>query len=204
MRKYLVLLASGLLLAACSSQDATPPDTSAAVPEHSSAAATTSSGSHYVTSQCISLGGSPVNSESAPTRGTTVNGVTVEDTSLAPVITVAPALPAATAVVTKTLNPGKGQAMTAEDTITFNYCGVGLVSQQQFDSSWAKGAPITYPLNQLIPGWGEGMPGMKIGEERLLIIPGAAGYGANPPSGSGILPNESLAFVVQLISIEKK
>ena len=93
--------------------------------------------------------------------------------------------------------------MTADDTITFNYCGVGLKSQQQFDSSWAKGAPITYPLNQLIPGWGEGMPGMKIGEERLLIIPGAAGYGANPPAGSGILPNESLAFVVQLVSIEK-
>ena len=129
-------------------------------------------------------------------------GVTVEDTALAPVMTVAPALPAATDVITKTLIPGKGQAMKATDTITFNYCGVGLVSQQQFDSSWANGAPITYPLDQLIPGWGKGMPGMKLGEERLLIIPGAAGYGSNPPQGSGILPDESLAFVVQLVSIQ--
>ncbi len=194
MRRYAILLASGLLLAACSTQDASPPD--------ASASSTPVGASSYVTSQCASLGGSPVSSDSAPTRGTTVAGVTVEDTDTAPVITVAPALPAATDVIAKTLIPGKGQAMTATDTITFNYCGVGMVSQQQFDSSWANGAPITYPLNQLIPGWGEGMPGMKLGEERLLIIPGAAGYGSNPPSGSGILPDESLAFVVQLVSIE--
>ncbi|MDP2288708.1 MAG: FKBP-type peptidyl-prolyl cis-trans isomerase [Actinomycetota bacterium] len=194
MRKYAILLAAGLLLAACSSQEASPSD--------ASSPAAPVSGSSYVTSQCAITGGSPVDSESAPTRGTTVAGVTVEDTDLAPVITVAPALPAATEVIAKTLSSGKGQAMTATDTITFNYCGVGLVSQQQFDSSWANGAPITYPLSQLIPGWGQGMPGMKLGEERLLIIPGAAGYGSNPPAGSGILPDESLAFVVQLISIE--
>lgn len=194
MRKYAILLAAGLLLAACSSQEASTSD--------ASSPAAPVSGSSYVTSQCAITGGSPVDSESAPTRGTTVAGVTVEDTDLAPVITVAPALPAATEVIAKTLSSGKGQAMTATDTITFNYCGVGLVSQQQFDSSWANGAPITYPLSQLIPGWGQGMPGMKLGEERLLIIPGAAGYGSNPPAGSGILPDESLAFVVQLISIE--
>jgi len=202
MRKYVILLASGLMLAACSSQESSPPDTSAPQPEASSTTSAPAAGSSYVTSQCISLGGSPVTSDTAPTRGTTVAGVTVEETALAPVITVAPGLPAATDVIAKTLVPGKGQAMTATDTITFNYCGVGLVSQQQFDSSWANGAPITYPLDQLIPGWGEGMPGMKVGEQRLLIIPGAAGYGSNPPSGSGILPDESLAFVVQLISIE--
>ncbi|MDO8731153.1 MAG: FKBP-type peptidyl-prolyl cis-trans isomerase [Actinomycetota bacterium] len=192
MRKSAILLATGLLLAACSSQEASPPNTSAEP----------ASGSSYVTTQCAIVGGSPVNSESEPTRGTTISGITVEDTDLAPVITVAPALPAATDVTAKTLIPGKGQAMTATDTITFNYCGVGLISQQQFDSSWANGAPITYPLNQLIPGWGQGMPGMRLGEERLLIIPGAAGYGSNPLAGSGILPDESLAFVVQLLSIE--
>ena len=194
MRRLAVLLVSGLLLAACSSQDASSPETPA-----SSAPALDSS---YVTSQCAVQGGNPAKSDSEPTRGTTVDGVTVEDTDLAPVITVAPALPPATEVTAKTLIRGKGRAMSASDTITFNYCGVGLISQQQFDSSWANGAPITYPLNQLIPGWSEGMPGMRLGEERLLIIPGAAGYGSTPPAGSGILPDESLAFVVQLLSIE--
>lgn len=194
MRKFIMVVAAGLVLAACSSQEASPSEDSS-----SSAPA---AGSSYVTSQCAIVGGDPVSSDSAPTRGTTVAGITVEDTELAPVMTVAPALPPATDVISKTLVPGKGAAMSATDTITFNYCGVGLISQQQFDSSWANGAPITYPLEQLIPGWGEGMPGMKLGEERLLIIPGAAGYGSNPPAGSGILPDESLAFVVQLISIE--
>lgn len=194
MRRYALLLASGLLLAACSSQEASPPD--------NSSSPTTESGSSYVTSDCASLGGSPVTSASAPAGGTTVSGVTVEQTSVAPLITVAPALPAATDVISRTLSSGRGQELLATDTLTFNYCGVGLVSQQQFDSSWANGAPITYPLDQLIPGWGQGMPGMKLGEERLLIIPGAAGYGSNPPQGSGILPDETLAFVVQLVSIE--
>jgi len=192
MRRLVIVLASGLLLAACSSDPAASPEPSASATD----------AGQYITSDCSTLGGSPTERPSAPTGGTTVDGVTVEQGAGAPLITVAPDLAPATEVVSRTLSSGKGQVLEATDTLTFNYCGVGLVSQQQFDSSWANGAPITYPLNQLIPGWGEGMPGMKIGEERLLIIPGAAGYGSTPPSGSGILPDESLAFVVQLLAIE--
>jgi len=192
MRRFAIILASGLLLAACSSQDGTTPESSS-TPESSAG---------YVTSHCAELGGAPTTSASPPIGGTTVGGVTVEQGTQAPDMTVAPDLAPATEVISKTLSSGKGRVLEAGDTLTFNYCGVGLVSQQLFDSSWANGAPITYPLDQLIPGWGQGMPGMKIGEERLLIIPGAAGYGSNPPGGSGILPDESLAFVVQLLSIE--
>jgi peptidylprolyl isomerase len=104
--------------------------------------------------------------------------------------------------VSKTLVAGKGAAITGTETLTFDYCGVGLVTQKQFDSSWANGAPITYGLDSLIPGWGIGMPGMKVGEERLLILPGSQSYGPNPPSPD-ILPDESLAFVVKLISFQK-
>jgi peptidylprolyl isomerase len=100
------------------------------------------------------------------------------------------------------LIPGKGATLKATDTLTFNYCGVGLVTQNQFDSSWANGAPITYGLADLIPGWSVGMPGMKVGEQRLLILPGSQAYGPTPPS-SEILPDESLAFVVELVSIQK-
>jgi len=192
MRRLAILIASGLLLAACSSDPAASPESSTSP----------SDAGQYVTSDCSTLGGSPAASATAPNAGTTLGGVTVEQGASAPLITVAPDLAPATEVISKTLSSGKGRVLKATDTLTFNYCGVGLVSQQQFDSSWANGAPITYPLNQLIPGWGVGMPGMKIGEERLLVIPGGAGYGSAPPSGSGILPDESLAFVVQLLAIE--
>lgn len=192
MRRLAIVIVSGLLLAACSSDPAASPDPSASP----------SNAGQFVTSDCSTLGGSPAESASAPGAGTTLAGVTVEEGTSAPLITVAPDLAPATEVLSKTLSSGKGRVLKATDTLTFNYCGVGLVSQQQFDSSWANGAPITYPLTQLIPGWGVGMPGMRIGEERLLVIPGGAGYGSAPPAGSGILPDESLAFVVQLLSIE--
>ena len=87
----------------------------------------------------------------------------------------------------------------AGDTLTVNYCGVGMQSRQMFDSSWTRGEPISFPLDGLIQGWIQGLPGMKVGGQRLLVIPGDLGYG---PQGQGtILPNETLVFVVELVSI---
>jgi peptidylprolyl isomerase len=197
MRRSLILTAPVfLLLAACSSTPAADPSTTSEPSVQSSVS------SQYVTSDCAVIGGNPTPASAAPAEGTTVSGVTVMQAK-APVITVAPALPAATEVQTKTLVAGKGAGLKDSDILTFDYCGVGLVSQTQFDSSWANGQPLTSDLAGLIPGWGVGMPGMKIGEQRLLIIPGALGYGPMPPAGSGILPDESLVFVVKLISIDK-
>jgi peptidylprolyl isomerase len=194
MRRFLVLLAPAVLVAACSSSDS-----GATSADQSSSAAISSN--EYVSNNCAVAGGAPSNSSVAPTDGTTFSGVTVQLGST-PTVIVAPGLSPATEVQTKTLVAGKGEALQASDTLTFNYCGVGLVSQHQFDSSWANGAPITYSLAQLIPGWSVGMPGMKIGEQRLLILPGNQAYGPNPPSPD-ILPDESLAFVVELVSIQK-
>ena len=72
-----------------------------------------------------------------------------------------------------------------------------------FDSSWARGAPAAFPLDPggLIQGWIDGLPGMKVGGERLLLIPGALAYGPNPPSGSGIEPDETLIFIVQVTAV---
>jgi len=194
MRKILLAVVPVVLLAACSSSSTDANESG----EPSSPAITSSD---YVTNNCGVVGGAPVNSSVAPTSGTTLDGVTVV-TGKTPTVTIAPALPAATEVVTKTLIAGKGQTLKATDILTFNYCGVGLVTQNQFDSSWANGAPITYGLADLIPGWSVGMPGMKVGEQRLLILPGNQAYGPTPPS-SEILPDESLAFVVELVSIQK-
>jgi peptidylprolyl isomerase len=71
-----------------------------------------------------------------------------------------------------------------------------------FDASWIRGEPLSFSLNQVIAGWTEGIPGMKPGGRRLLIIPGALAYGPNPPT-SAILPDETLIFVVDLISSAK-
>ncbi|MTB28364.1 MAG: hypothetical protein F2923_06950, partial [Actinobacteria bacterium] len=176
-RSALILAPIFLLLAACSS--ATDTSTSTAP------TAQPSTSGQFVTSDCGVVGGNPTTASAPPMQGVTMSGVTVQR-GQTPQVTITPGLPAATQVETKTLKAGRGQVLKATDTLTFNYCGVGMVSQTQFDSSWANGAPITYGLADLIPGWSVGMPGMKIGEQRLLIIPGAQGYGSTPPAGSGI------------------
>ena len=96
---------------------------------------------------------------------------------------------------------GTGAEVKATDSITFNYVGVGAQSGMTFDSSYERGAPITYPLAQLIPGWQQGIPGMKVGGRRVLVIPGALAYGANPPTPS-IAPNETLVFVLDVLAIK--
>lgn len=198
MRRILLAVVPVVLLAACSSTESASSDPTAAT---STAGTSPISSNAFVTNNCAVSGGAPVSVKSAPAGAITLNGVSVQ-LGKTPKVTIAPGLPAATKVATKTLVKGKGATLKATDTLTFNYCGVGLVSQNQFDSSWANGAPITYGLDQLIPGWSVGMPGMKVGEQRLLILPGSLAYGPNPPTAD-ILPDESLAFVVQLVSIQK-
>jgi peptidylprolyl isomerase len=67
------------------------------------------------------------------------------------------------------------------------------------ESSWNSGTPATYPLSQLIVGWQQGIPGMKVGGRRLLVVPPDLGYGAQ---GSGpVGPNETLVFVMDIVSV---
>ena len=67
------------------------------------------------------------------------------------------------------------------------------------ESSWTSGQPATFSLAQVIPGWQQGIPGMKIGGRRVLVIPASLGYGA--AGGGPIGPNETLVFVVDLLAI---
>ncbi len=95
---------------------------------------------------------------------------------------------------------GTGTEAKEGDTITVHYIG-SLADGTQFESSYDKGQPATFVLakGQLIDGWVEGIPGMKVGGKRKLTIPAAKGYGA---SGSGsIPPNADLVFEIELISI---
>ena len=68
-----------------------------------------------------------------------------------------------------------------------------------FDSSWARGSAATFPLDGVIAGWQQGLPGMQVGGQRILVIPGDLAYGEAPPQG--IAPNETLIFLVDLQAV---
>ncbi len=144
--------------------------------------------------------------ELAPSSGATQAAVTTTakpPPALAkkPTVTV-PTGPAPTHLVTKDLVTGTGQTAKAGDTVTVNYVGVLYNTGKEFDSSWSRNQPFTTPLStgSVIPGWVQGIPGMKVGGRRELIIPASLAYGkaGSPPT---IPPNSPLVFVVDLLSI---
>ncbi len=104
-------------------------------------------------------------------------------------------------LIVKDIVTGTGAAVQSTDNVTVNYVGIGALSRKQFDASWDAKTTASFPLSGVILGWQQGLVGMKVGGRRLLVIPGNLAYGATPPSGSGIAPNESLIFVVDLVSI---
>lgn len=99
--------------------------------------------------------------------------------------------------------PGSGQAVKASDTVTVDYTGAVAATGVIFQSSKDTGQPVSFPLNGVIPGWTQGVPGMEVGGTRRLLIPAALAYGANPPAGSGIPANADLVFDITLHSIGK-
>ena len=106
-----------------------------------------------------------------------------------------------TSLQTTDLTPGTGATVKAGDTVTVDYTGAVAATGVIFQSSLDSGQPVTFSLSQVIAGWTEGIPGMKVGGTRRLLIPASLAYGANPPSGSGIPANAALVFDVTLHSI---
>lgn len=97
---------------------------------------------------------------------------------------------------------GEGAEATADSTVTAHYTGAVAATGIIFQSSLDIGQPIPFSLKEVIPGWTEGVPGMKEGGERRLLIPAAMAYGANPPPGSGIPANADLVFDIILVKVE--
>jgi FKBP-type peptidyl-prolyl cis-trans isomerase len=102
----------------------------------------------------------------------------------------------------KDLKKGKGPAAKTGDTVSMEYTG-WLTDGTVFDSNVGK-APFTFKIGNgdVIPGWDQGIPGMKVGGERQLIIPPSLGYGAQGTPGGPIPPNATLKFQVKLLSIQ--
>jgi peptidylprolyl isomerase len=108
-----------------------------------------------------------------------------------------------TSLVKEDLVVGKGPAVKKGQIASMQYVGLSWSNGAQFDASWDRGAqPFQFPLGQgqVISGWDHGIPGMKVGGRRILVIPPDEGYGAQgaPPD---IAPNETLVFVVDLVGI---
>jgi FKBP-type peptidyl-prolyl cis-trans isomerase FkpA len=99
------------------------------------------------------------------------------------------------------LTEGSGATPKATDKVTVHYKGT-LIDGTEFDSSYARGQPVTFPLGNVIPGWTEGLQLVKTGGKAKLFIPSSLAYGERG-AGAKIGPNETLVFEVELISIEK-
>ena len=96
--------------------------------------------------------------------------------------------------------PGNGAAAGANSTVTVVYTGALTSTGIVFESSQDSGQPVSFPLNQVIKGWQEGIPGMKIGGTRRLLIPAALAYGSQ--ASAKIPANSDLVFDVTLLSVK--
>ena len=94
---------------------------------------------------------------------------------------------------------GDGAEAVPGGTVTVHYVGVEYDTGEEFDSSWNRGESIEFPLRGLIQGWQDGIPGMRVGGRRRLVIPPEQAYG---PAGSGHrLSGKALIFVIDLLDV---
>lgn len=99
------------------------------------------------------------------------------------------------------ITEGSGKSPTKDDKVTVHYKGT-LLNGEEFDSSYSRGEPVTFPLGNVIPGWTEGVQLMKPGAKYKFYIPSDLAYGER---GAGVKlgPNQTLIFEVELISVNK-
>ncbi len=192
-----------LVLAGCSNGSSSPTTSGTAAPTTSSAAPSPSptgspDGPLWVVNNCQTGEAVPAASPDLPPLSG-VEGLAVSSGGGAPKVAVSLTSTPAEELITVDLVEGEGDPVPATGAaVTVEYCGVGQETRTFFDSSWSRGEPATFPLSSVIAGWTEGIPGMKPGGRRVLVIPGDLAYGPDgrPPV---ILPNETLIFVVELL-----
>ncbi len=103
-------------------------------------------------------------------------------------------------VIVDDITVGTGAECVRNSTVKVHYRGT-LTSGKEFDSSYGRGKPIDFPLRDLIQGWQDGIPGMKVGGKRKLTIPWSMGYGerGSPPA---IPPRADLVFEIELLGVK--
>jgi peptidylprolyl isomerase len=177
--------AGALVLAACSSS---PPATSSNAASTSHATTTTKAPGASALTAIV-----PIPAADLSPAGTA---------GQAPTLTVPPGPPPA-GLESADLIVGTGQEAVPGDQVTVQYELATYSAKKVIQSSWTS-QPFTFTLGagQVIPGWDKGVVGMHVGGRRELIIPPSLGYGATPPAGAqGIAANDTLVFVIDLVSI---
>jgi peptidylprolyl isomerase len=106
--------------------------------------------------------------------------------------------PAPVDLAIRDLVVGEGAEAVPGARVTVHYVGVEYDTGDQFDASWDRGESITFPLSGLIQGWQDGIPGMRVGGRRELVIPPRLAYGEN---GRHALSGKTLIFVIDLLAV---
>jgi peptidylprolyl isomerase len=154
---------------------------------------------------CIALGLAACGDDDESTTGSTEAGAPAAEAGGAeksrPKVTVPNGAPPKSLEV-RDIETGTGAEAKVGDEVSVQYVGVNFKNGKEFDASWDRGEPFTFQLGagMVIPGWDQGVEGMKVGGRRELIIPPELAYG---PEGSppAIGPNETLIFVIDLLEV---
>jgi len=197
-----LLAAVTLGVAACGSDDT---GTTAATVEAPAAAATVTKPDVTVEAPAATT---TTDTATTPAKTTPAKTATTSKSSISKDLKTKPAIAKPTGnapktLVAKDIVKGTGAAAKAGDTVSVQYVGVSFADGKQFDASWDRGAePFQFPLGaqRVIPGWDQGVAGMKVGGRRELVIPPDLAYGpqGQPPA---IAPNATLVFVVDMVAI---
>lgn len=107
----------------------------------------------------------------------------------------------ASGIIVKMAKEGNGASPKASDTVKVHYRGT-LADGKEFDSSYKRGEPTSFPLNRVIPCWTEGIQLLKVGGKATLVCPPELAYGSRG-AGGVIPPNATLTFEVELLDIAK-
>ncbi|MDR2748318.1 MAG: FKBP-type peptidyl-prolyl cis-trans isomerase [Bifidobacteriaceae bacterium] len=143
----------------------------------------------------------------APSYNPADNTAKVEDIKVEfdkdgkPEVSIPEGYKAADKLYTKVLKEGDGEEIKASDSVTADYSG-WLTDGTKFDSSYDRGKPETFSLEQVIKGWTEALTGKKVGSTVFIVVPSDLGYGSK---ASGPIPaNATLVFVVHVDSVKEK
>lgn len=109
---------------------------------------------------------------------------------------------AAEELIIEDLIEGVAAEATATSRVKVHYTGVSLASGQVFDSSWNRGEVAEFTFDEaVLEGWREGLIGMKVGGRRRLVVPPSLGFKDEPPAETGVAPNDTLVFVIDLLGV---
>ena len=151
---------------------------------------------------CAALAGAGCGSDSEEQPSSATPEAPATPAATKPEITV-PKGKAPEKLVVNDITEGSGPVAEAGTNVQVHYVGISFANGRQFDASWDRGEPFSFQLGagQVIPGWDQGVQGMKVGGRRQLVIPPDLAYGkqGSPPA---IGPDETLVFVIDLLGVE--